>query len=48
MLLKMPTDEKNIYESVDQLKELIHENRRIIMFNIAHMPRISFGSDQIF
>jgi len=47
MLLKMPTDEKNIYESVDQLKELIHENRRVIMSNV-HMPRILFGSDQIF
>jgi len=32
MLLKMPTDEKNIYESVDQLKEIILENRRVIMY----------------
>lgn len=48
MLLKMPTDEKDLYESVDQLKELILENRRVIICNVAHIPRISFGSDQIF
>jgi len=48
MFLKMPTDEKSIYESVDQLKELILENRRVIICNVAHMLRISFGSDHIF
>jgi len=40
MLLKMPTDEKNIYENVDQLKELILEKKRVIICNVVHMPRI--------
>jgi hypothetical protein len=48
MLLKMPTDEKNVYENVNQLKELTLENRRVIICNVAYMPKISFGSDQIF
>jgi hypothetical protein len=48
MLLKMSTDEKNIYESVGEMKEFILENRRVIICNAAHIPRISFGSDQIF
>jgi hypothetical protein len=48
MHLKVSTDEKNIYESVDELKELILENRRVIICNVAHMLRISFGLIQIF